>query len=138
QRTPGEVTEPANGDVPEDWRNRPGWTSTISVTIRRMRSIAVVSAGTTMAVESSSVPMSPSGLPGTYDAHPFLRRGDSYTLQVHVPKPSAGELRESDTGLSGKQADDLEVTLPLLPGHELTYHDVGKGGPGTVDTAVLH
>jgi protein-glutamine gamma-glutamyltransferase len=138
ERRPGEVPEARDGDVPEDWRNRPGWTSTIDVTIRRMRSTAVVSAGSTMAVESSSVPLAPSGLPGSYDAKPFLRRGDSYTLQVHVPKPSAGELRESNTGLSGQQADDLQVTLPLRPGHELTYSQLGKGGYGVVDTAVLH
>jgi hypothetical protein len=138
QRRPGEVSEPRGADVPEDWRNRPGWTSTIEVSVRRMRSRAVISAGTTMAVESSSVPLAPSGLPGSYGASPFLRRGDSYTLQVHVPQPTGGALRAADTGLSGAQGDDLQVTLPLRPGHELTYHDLGKGGRGVVDSAILH
>jgi transglutaminase-like putative cysteine protease len=138
QRRPGEVTEPRDGDVPEDWRNRPGWTSTIEVSIRRMRSTAVISAGATMAVESSSKPLAPSGLPGTYDANPPLRRGDSYTLQVHVPKPTGGTLRQADTGLRGLQGDDLVATLPLLPGRELSYHQLGRGGQGSVDRAVLH
>jgi transglutaminase-like putative cysteine protease len=138
ERRPGEVREAPDGDVPEDWRNRPGWTSTIEVSIRRMRSRAVISAGTTLAVKSSSEPLSPSGLPGAYDANPGLRRGDSYTLQVHVPKPAGGALRQADTGLSGRQADDLQLTLPLRPGRELSYHQLGRGGRGSVDAAVLH
>jgi hypothetical protein len=135
-RRPGEVSEPEDGDVPEDWRNRPGWTSTIEVSIRRMRSRAVIGAGTTMAVESSSKPMTPSGTPGTYDANPDLRRGDSYTLQVHVPKPTGGALQSSDSGLAGHQLDDLLLTLPLR--RPLTYHQLGKGGKGSVDEAILH
>jgi transglutaminase-like putative cysteine protease len=138
QRRLGEVDEPSGADVPEDWRNRPGWTSDIEVSIRRMRSQAVIGAGTVLAVRSSSKPLTPSGLPGTYDANPALRRGDSYRLQVHVPKPSGGALRQSDTGLTGRQADDLQVTLPLLPGRELSYRQLGRGGRGFVDTAVLH
>jgi transglutaminase-like putative cysteine protease len=135
-RRPGEVNEPQDGDVPEDWRNRPGWTSTIEVSIRRMRTRAVIAAGTTMAVESSSKPFTRSGTPGTYDANPDLRRGDSYTLQVHVPKPTGGALQTSDTGLGGRQLDDLLLTLPLR--RPLTYHELGRGGTGSVDRTVLH
>jgi transglutaminase-like putative cysteine protease len=98
----------------------------------------VIGAGTVLSVRSSSKPMSRSGLPGTYDANPALRRGDSYTLQVHVPKPTGGALRESDTGRAGRQADDLQVTLPLRPGRELSYHQLGRGGVGYVDRTVLH
>jgi transglutaminase-like putative cysteine protease len=138
ERRPGDVSESRDGDVPEDWRNRPGWTSTISVSVRRMRSRAVIGAGTTMAVRSSSQPLSPSGLPGSYTATPDLRRGDSYTLQVHAPKPTGGALHESSSGLNGRQADDLEVTVPLRPGREIPYTELGRGGPDVVSAGTLH
>jgi transglutaminase-like putative cysteine protease len=138
ERRPGEVTEARDAEVPEDWRNRPAWTSTIAVSVRRMRSRAVISAGTTMAVLSSSKPMVASPLPGMLVAQPDVRRGDSYTLQVHVPKPPPGTLHQSTTGSSGEQADDLLVELPFRAGEEPTYHQLGRGGEGWADRAVLH
>jgi transglutaminase-like putative cysteine protease len=137
-RQPGDVVEPQGGDVPEDWRNRPGWTSTIDVSIRRMSSPTVIAAGSILGVRSSSRPLRPAGLPGAYVPAGDLRRGDSYTLSVHVPKPLGGALTETATGLTGRQADDLIVPMPLAPGRELSFHELGRGGVGTVDTAVLH
>jgi transglutaminase-like putative cysteine protease len=136
ERKPGEVQEPSDGDVPEDWRNRPGWTSTIEVQIKRLTSRAVVSAGTTMGVESSSQPLERSGLPGSYQTvSTNLRRGDSYTLQVHVPRPAGGALAQADSGLFDQQADDLQVALPLK--HALRYSTIGRGS-GRVRSVVLH
>jgi transglutaminase-like putative cysteine protease len=137
-RTPGEVDEPQDGDVPEDWRNRPGWTSTIEVSVRRMRSPTVIAAGSILGVESSSRPLRPAGLPGAYVPAGELRRGDSYTVRVHVPKPQGGALRESATGVTGRQADDLTVRMPLKRGREYSYHQLGRGGVGQVHEAVLH
>jgi hypothetical protein len=137
-RAAGEVSEPPGGDVPEDWRNRPGWTSDIDVSIRRMRSRAVIGAGSILQVLSSSRALRPSGLPGAYEAAGDLRRGDSYRLRVHVPKPQGGALRESPTGLTGRQLDDLELGLRMRPGRRISYRQLGKGGVGFVEGAVLH
>jgi transglutaminase-like putative cysteine protease len=137
-RQPGAVDEPQDGDVPEDWRNRPGWTSTIEVSVRRMRSPVVIAAGSILGVQSSSRPLQPAGLPGAYVPSGDLRRGDSYTVRVHVPKPQGGALRESATGITGRQADDLELRMPLERGREYSFHQLGRGGIGQVDEAVLH
>jgi transglutaminase-like putative cysteine protease len=138
ERAPDATHETASDDVPEDWRNRPGWTNTITVNVRRLRSDAVVSAGTTLGVESSSKPLVPDGLPGGFRAVGGLRRGDSYKLRVHVPEPPVAALREADSGLRGQQEDDLVVKLPLRPGRRLTHRQLGVGGAGRVDYVLLH
>jgi hypothetical protein len=59
QRRVGAVHERTSDDVPEDWHDRPGWTSTISVSIRRLQSRQVVGAGTILGVAASSRPLRP-------------------------------------------------------------------------------
>jgi len=139
QRAPGAVPETTATDVPEDWRNRPAWTSTIQVEVRRMRSRDLIAAGTTMAVSDTSRDVVRSGLPGTYVVPGDLRRGDSYTATVHVPQPVGGAaLAQAASGGRGQQADDLVVDVPFRPGRTLSFHQVGRGGRGTIDHAVMH
>jgi transglutaminase-like putative cysteine protease len=137
QRAPGTVHERTTDDVPEDYRDRPGWSSLISVSVRRLESQAVVGAGTIMDVQASSRPLRPSGLPGTFESVPALRRGDSYSLQVHVPRPTAVALRASQTGRRGRQLDDLRIQMPLRLGREISLNRLGRPGLGTVNRAVL-
>jgi transglutaminase-like putative cysteine protease len=54
---------------------------------------------------------------------------------VHVPRPTGGALAQADSGLTGQQSDDLQVTLPLK--HAIRYRTVGRGS-GRVRSVVLH
>ena len=137
-RAPGATKESNYNEVPEDWRNRPAWTSTIQVEIRRMRSPELIAAGTTMSVSDASRTVVPSGRPGTYSVPGDLRRGDSYTATVHVPEPPVAALSEATSGARGQQADDLLVTVPFQRGKAPTLHAVGAGGHGHVYNAVVH
>jgi protein-glutamine gamma-glutamyltransferase len=133
--TPHETTET---EVPEDWRNRPAWTSTIQVEIRRMRSPELIAAGTTMSVRDASRTVIPSVRPGTYSVPGDLRRGDSYTATVHVPEPPPAALAEATSGARGQQVDDLLVDVPFARGKSLSLHSVGRGGRGRIRRAIVH
>ena len=57
--------EPFEADLPPDWGDRPAWTSTIEVSIRRMRIRDVIGAGTTVDVSDASRNVEPAISPGT-------------------------------------------------------------------------
>jgi len=121
-------------EVPDDWRNRPGWTSTAEVSVRRMRTHDVIGAGTIMAVTDATRPISQSR-PGRWESLTELRRGDSYTVRMHAPRPTGTQVRESDTGDNGRMAEDLVVTVPLKPGREFQARRLGSPLPGVVRAA---
>ena len=52
---------------------------------------------------------------GTWDAPSGLRRGDSYTAEVHVPKPLPGALEEATTGEAERQDGQRVITVPFSP-----------------------
>jgi transglutaminase-like putative cysteine protease len=137
ERTPGEVSETSAGEVPEDWENRPSWTSTIQVEVRRMTSHDLIAAGTTMSVHDSSRNVT-HGLPGTYVVPGGLHRGDSYTATVHVPEPQPGALSAAETGTRGLQLDDLAVDIPFRRGKSMSSRSLGHEGHGRVHGAVVH
>jgi hypothetical protein len=91
-------------DLPEDWRDRPAWTSTISVSIRRMRTANVLGPGTIVSVKDASRPVKPGVASGTWDSVGALRRGDSYTLQVHAPTPSRELARPTGAACAARRA----------------------------------
>ncbi len=104
-----------------------------------MRSTDVIAPGTIMKVEDATRLVHPSGEPGRWNASGELRRGDSYKAQVYVPTPTAGELQAADTtGLRVPREEDLELTVPFLPGHRPSIRSVGGVERGRVDTAVVH
>src|SRR4051794_6115028 len=103
-------------DMPEDWRDRPAWTDTISVSIRRMRTTDVLGAGTILSVLDASRPVRPGPASGTWDSAGALRRGDSYRLQVHVPKPDSVALAQASSGERERQPGELDVTVPFRAG----------------------
>jgi transglutaminase-like putative cysteine protease len=100
-------------DLPADWFNRPGWTDTLKVTVRRVRTTELVGAGTIIAVEGSTRRVRPTGAPGAWRADSELRRGDSYTVRVHAPRPNGVQVAQSETGERGRQADSLALRVPL-------------------------
>jgi hypothetical protein len=132
------VQSASTADVPEDWQDRPSWTSTIQVEVRRMTSHDLIAAGATMSVWDSSRNVQRSGLPGTYTVPGGLHRGDSYTAQVHVPEPVGGQLDAADTGQGGQEADDLVLEIPFRKHEGYTFHQIGRGGRGYVRHAEVH
>src|SRR5262249_37287453 len=110
-------------DLPEDYRNRPAWTDRIEVSIRRMRSTTVIGAGTILNVEDASRDVRPGLASGTWDSIGALRRGDSYTLEVHTPDPQPFELARSTTGEKLRESGETDVTIPLLPGRRISGVD---------------
>ena len=119
---------PLEPDVPEDHANRPAWTSAVTVSIRRMRTSAVPAAGAILAVDRATRPIRGLGVPGRYVAGSELRRGDSYTLRVHVPKPSAGQLEGAQSGEGDRQATNLVADVPLAAGR---FEGVPRAPGGT-------
>jgi hypothetical protein len=103
-------------DLPEDWETRPAWTDTIAVSVRRMRSPDLIGAGTTITIRDASRNVEPAISPGTWDAVGSLRRGDSYTAQVHVPKPPPAVLNEATSGEQERQQGERVLTVPFKPG----------------------
>jgi hypothetical protein len=108
---------PWEADVPADWQNHPAWTDTISVSIKRMRTTDVLGAGTIIKGSDTSRDMHPGIAAGTLDSAGALRRGDSYTLEVHSPQPTGILLAQAATGANPPGGpDELELTIPFLPG----------------------
>jgi transglutaminase-like putative cysteine protease len=129
----------AEDELREDWRNKPGWIDRIEVSIRRMRTLDVIGPGTIMEVEDETRPLRPSGVAGRWTASSELRRGDSYTAEVYVPTPTAGEVRQADTtGRRVARAEELELTVHFPPGRQPTVRSVGGVGGGRIDEAVVH
>jgi transglutaminase-like putative cysteine protease len=102
-------------DMPEGWQDQLAWTSTINVSIRRMRITDVIGAGTTIQVKDASRNVEPAISPGTWDAPSGLRRGDSYTAEVHVPAPSQAQLADAASGDYERQDGERVVTVPFRP-----------------------
>jgi protein-glutamine gamma-glutamyltransferase len=108
--------QPWEADLPEDFNDRPAWTTTIEVSIRRMRTTTVIGAGTTMKIDDASRDVRPGLAAGTWDSVGPLRRGDSYTAEVHAPDPSPAELAQAT---SSGPSSERELRLPLLPGKRI-------------------
>jgi protein-glutamine gamma-glutamyltransferase len=126
-------------EIREDWRDRPGWRDRIEVSVRRMRTRDVPAPGAIMEIESSTRPLQPAGEAGRWASATELRRGDSYRAVVYTPTPTPGELRATQiTGFTPERANDLEVTVPFLPGRMPTPRSVGAPGEGRLESAVVH
>ena len=108
-------------DLPEDWENRPAWTETVEFNIKRMRTTDVIGAGTTVDDHATRRATSAKALsPGTWDAPSALRRNDSYTAEVHVPRPGIVLMSDATTGESERQQGERVLTLPFRPGEFAT------------------
>ncbi len=107
-------------DLPEGFRDRPAWSDTISVSIRRMRTANVIGTGTIIKVQDASRDVRPAMASGTWDSLGAMRRGDSYTLDVYAPDPQPFDLARST---AGNKAGELNLTIPLLPGRRLSRVD---------------
>jgi protein-glutamine gamma-glutamyltransferase len=126
-------------ELREDWNNRPGWRHEVEVSIRRIRTREVVAPGTIMDVRQSTSAMRPSGEPGRWVSDTELRRGDSYTAVAYVPTPSAAEMRDAEVAGFGRVRDqELQITVPFLPGREPTARELGGVGERRIPSAEVH
>jgi transglutaminase-like putative cysteine protease len=103
-------------DMPADWSDQQAWTSTMSVDVRRMKGTDVVGAGTIVQVRDLSRGVRPGLAAGTWDSIGALRRGDSYTVRVHAPRPAPSLLETAATGAALQDPGELEITVPFKPG----------------------
>jgi protein-glutamine gamma-glutamyltransferase len=107
---------PYDPDVPDDCRDQGAFSHTIDVSVRRMRIEDVIGAGTTTEISDSSRDVQPGLSPGTFDAPTGLRRGDSYTADVYVPKPDLALLDDATSGAAEKQDGERSLLVPFRPG----------------------
>ena len=76
----------------------------------------MIGAGTTLEVRDSSRDVEPGLSPGTYDAPSGLRRGDSYTAEVYVPRPDQEQMAQSTSGAEERQRGQRTLLVPFRPG----------------------
>ena len=98
-------------DLPPNWAENRGWTEELQFTLRRLRTQTVVGAGTILEVRDPSRPVEADVLPGRWLAGRPLGRGDSYSVQVHVPRPAPELLQQATSGADGQQSDNLRVAV---------------------------
>lgn len=101
-------------DLPLDWLERPEWNQRFSVSLRRLETRTVVGAGTILDVPSSSRAVRLDSLrPDEWVAvrGRGLGRGDSYTVEAHVPDPSPAQLNEATAGGDPRRAEALGLRL---------------------------
>jgi transglutaminase-like putative cysteine protease len=123
---------PFDADLPADWEENRAYTETIDVSVRRMRIRDVVGAGTTLEVRDASRDVQPGLSPGTYDAPSALRRGDSYTAEVYVPRPDQEQMAQSTSGAEERQRGERTLTVPFRPG-ETAPPSADNITPGTAE-----
>jgi transglutaminase-like putative cysteine protease len=110
RRSDPDGTRPED-DLPPGFREQAGWTEELQFTLRRLRTTTVVGAGTILDVTDTSRPVEADVLPGRWLARRPLGRGDSYSVEVHVPRPAPSLLQQATSGTEGQQADNLRVNV---------------------------
>ncbi len=149
-----EFGEDAADALPPDWRERPGWTETVNVSLRRLSNRTVVGPGTILDVRDPSRPVEADAVPGRWVAAGgrTFDEGDTYTVQAHVPRPSPTQLASATSGrqmralalrtMRVEYRDDAVAKAPTFPEYpdgldrrdtdpEVTFLPFGKG-PGAV------
>jgi transglutaminase-like putative cysteine protease len=93
-------------------QRHPGWTQTIHVDIRGLRSRQFITAGTTTYINHASKdPVE--ATPGTFQsAGKPLKRGDGYDAEVYVPTPGPVELHDAGVAYPEYLMRQLMIRLP--------------------------
>ena len=112
--------EPWEADLVDDWTNRPAWTEELQFQIRRVRTTDVYGAGTTTASATRRARSGPRSRPAPGTRPAGLRRNDSYTAEVHVPRPGAALLAKASVGDGDRWAAERVLTVPFKPGESAT------------------
>lgn len=109
-------------DVADAAVTRLGWSERVEVSLRRLETDTLVGPGTILRFEEASRGIEAEWIPGRWITSRSLGRGDSYSAEAHVPQPRPSQLAAATTGWAGRQADALELSLPLRD-------DARKGAP---------
>jgi len=89
------------------------YTQTLTVEIRGMQTTQLIAAGTAALPEHLASPALPGTSSGTWISQTTLDTGDTYTVQVYTPHPSAARLaRAGESYPPGLEQSDLTLTLP--------------------------
>jgi len=120
----------------------PRWRQSLEVIVRGLRTRDVVGAGATLAVRRAPHPLLPGPSPGTWRSAQELRPGDSYAVDVYVPRPRAAELAATGAEYPAWTAGYRVLALPrrghggaLHPGAapvELPPFGLAGAGPSAV------
>ncbi|HEY1520704.1 MAG TPA: transglutaminase-like domain-containing protein [Solirubrobacteraceae bacterium] len=119
------------------------YTQNLTVTIRAMKTTQIVAAGYALAPQHLSGSPLPGDSLGTWMSTSQLGPGDTYTVQVYTPHPSATKLARAGTDYpSDIRDEDLELTMPQNPpGDQVlpqrvvfpTFHSKGAGPQDQTD-----
>ena len=113
----------------------PGWTQTIHVDVKGLKSTQFLTAGTTAFVNHSSKRVA-EATPGTFQAPDKpLRRGDGYDALVYYPKPTMIEMKSASTEYPYFALSKLSLQVPMNDGGRLDVH-VSPWDSSTPSTAV--
>jgi transglutaminase-like putative cysteine protease len=100
------------------------------VTIDNLRSTDILGPGTILNVSSSTRRAFASTDPGRWETLSELRRGDSYSLRYHAPRPTRAQLNRATTDGLGGRAHDLTLHVPRDPAYRIPPNpDAGFGRP---------
>jgi transglutaminase superfamily protein len=89
---------PLSDELPAAFASRRRWRERIEVTVRGLEGRDAVAAGTTLRVLGPPSAAIATASPGTFAFEEVLERGDSYAVEVYVPRPSPRELARAGTG----------------------------------------
>jgi protein-glutamine gamma-glutamyltransferase len=110
----GVVPGQENAPVPDRrWVSR--WSQTIQVTVRDMKTSDVIGAGVSSQPQHVGEPVVPGFSAGTWTAGGVLEPGDSYSVRVYAPRPSAAQLRDAGTDYAGLPEGYRTLLLPPGP-----------------------
>jgi len=108
------------------------FTQNLTVTISAMSTFQVIAAGYAQTPGHLSTPPQPGASLGTWTSPTALGPGDSYTVQVYIPHPTASQLARAGHAYPGQvQQADLAVGLPQPDGatnQTVEFPAFGSGG----------
>ena len=77
-------------DLAPEWAAHPEWSGSVRVTVRNLGSLAIVGPGTLLSVDAETRRVLPGFTAGSFMTASELRRGDSYRVRFHAPRPEPG------------------------------------------------
>jgi transglutaminase-like putative cysteine protease len=112
RRDPRRYGGALSDELPWDFRREAAFNQRVRVTVRALRSLDLVAAGTTLLVTRPPSAPIPAAAPGAFAVERSLQRGDSYAASVYVPDPTADELADAGSDYPQLARRYLELAIP--------------------------
>jgi protein-glutamine gamma-glutamyltransferase len=120
---------PTESDDTQYAFQHPGWSQTIHVDVKGLKSQQFLTAGTTAFVNHSSKKVG-EATPGTFQATDKpLRRGDGYDALVYYPRPTPIEMKSAPADYPYFALAKLGLQVPQSGGGRLEVHVAPWGSP---------